>query len=357
MRSPALRHLAAIDGLRAVAVLAVLAFHTLLAASRGATAPFWIACGARGVELFFVISGFCLAYPYLRSYRSDGTSVVEYGRFLARRLSRVGPPYWVALCAFALLSLTAFGLPTVPGSHAVPTLREFLCDAIFLTNAFPSFDASFWTLGIEMRWYLLFPLVLAMYVRSPRNFGFVALGSYALYFFTPFGVADEGTLPCFMLGIVAADVCVTRHPLRRYAFATAAVSLAVACALQSRGPSLDRGAPLWHVACFALVVAATSGGVLGRVLRAAPLRFVGTASYGIYLVHQPIVDALASLGVAPWSCAFAALACGIGFSLAVERPLSNPRIRRAFEDAVVRAGRDALLALARIAALRFRTSS
>jgi peptidoglycan/LPS O-acetylase OafA/YrhL len=311
-----------------VAVLAVLGYHLLLASVRAGAPPDWINCGARGVDLFFAISGFCLAYPFLRSWRAGGRPEIGYGRFMVRRLLRIAPPYWSALLLFALLSLTGFGLPSAPGTHldAGAALREFGLEGAFLTNASPAYNASFWTLGIEMRWYLLFPLLLGLYVRS--RLGFYALGAacYVLYFFTPWSIGDEGTLPCFMLGIVAADLRITGNPLERYAAGAAVVTLALAAFAQSGTPDIDHGSPLWHAAAFSLVVAA-SGGTFARVLRFKPLELTGIASYSIYLIHQPVLSSLVAAGINPWLAALAALLCGFAFYLAIERPSLQKRFR------------------------------
>ena len=321
-------HVDAIDGLRAAAVLAVLGYHLLLENVGAGPPPAWINCGARGVDLFFAISGFCLAYPFLRTWRAEGRLEIGYGRFMVRRLLRITPPYWTALLLFALLSLTGFGLPTAPGTHLDPgvALREFGLEGAFLTNASPAYNTSFWTLGIEMRWYLVFPLLLAFYIRS--RLGFYALGAaaYGLYFFTPWSIGDEGTLPCFMLGIVAADLRIAGSRLQRYAAPAAIVLLALAAFVQSRSADIDHGDPLWHAAAFSLVVA-SSGGAFVRALRFKPLVLTGIASYSIYLIHQPVLSSLVAAGIAPLPAALAALACGFAFYLAIERPSLQKRFR------------------------------
>jgi peptidoglycan/LPS O-acetylase OafA/YrhL len=329
-------HVDAIDGLRAFAVLAVVGFHTVLHAVAG-PAPAWAGCGARGVDLFFVISGFCLAYPYLRAFRATGALEIGYGRFFVRRLVRIAPPYWIALLLFAALSLTAFGLPTAPWAHpgSPQALRELGLDAAFLTNASPAYDASFWTLGIEMRWYLLFPLLLRLYARSRLAFFALGAAAYASYFFSPWPISDEGTLPCFMFGIVAADLRLTRPAWRRFAPAAAALALGAAVWSQARTLEIDHGDPRWHLAAFLLVVASEAA-PFERILRAAPLAFTGAASYSLYLVHQPVLDGLAFAGAGPALATAAALGAGFAFYAAVERPLLDARFRRPVEAALGR---------------------
>jgi peptidoglycan/LPS O-acetylase OafA/YrhL len=327
------RHVGAIEGLRAIAVLSVLGYHM-----RGGDefVASWTLCGSRGVDLFFAISGFCLAYPFLRTWRGGGPLEISFPHFVARRIGRIGPPYWVALFLFALLSLTPFGFPTAEARpDASSALRELGFDTVFLTDRLPVFDSSFWTLGIEMRWYLLFPLLLRLYGRSRLGFAGVGAACYLLYFFTPYSVADAGTLPCFMLGMVAADLLILRHPAIRYALPLAVATIALAGWQQAHNYSTDLGNPLWHAAAFFAVL--TAGGErVARVLRAAPLAFVGVASYSIYLVHQPVLASLRLAGLPVPLAALAAIASGIAFYQCVEKPMLRPAFRALVEGPFLR---------------------
>jgi peptidoglycan/LPS O-acetylase OafA/YrhL len=293
--------LSSIDGLRALAVLAVVAHH--------ASFRPW-ALGTRGVDLFFVISGLCLSLPFLRERKN-----VPLTRFWAGRFWRIAPPYWVALLLFALLSLTAFGLPT----SSVPASRgEFWQDALFFTSESPAYNSSFWTLGFEAHWYVLFPAVLALYLRSRWGFAALMLASYVWYA-TPYRIPDAGLLPCFMLGIVAADLYLhdnLHKPLSSPWVGVAAVAL-VGCAAFFDKTS-DHGDPLWHLAAFAVVLAG-----LGTAARAAswkPLAFIGVASYSIYLVHQPLIAWLVNVHVPVAPAAVVSILAGIAFWKCVEVP-------------------------------------
>jgi peptidoglycan/LPS O-acetylase OafA/YrhL len=325
-----------VDGLRAIAVLAVLGDHGNFGFAASA-APAWTACGARGVDLFFAISGFCLATPVLRGAHASGRIEFSYFRFLTRRLVRIAPPYLVALTAFALLSLTAFGLPTRELGAGPLGLadgaREYVLEALFLTDLSPAFNSSFWTLGIEMRWYVLFPLIVMLYWRSQRAFFTLLAICYVLYSFTPWGISDVGTLPCFMLGIFAADLQITRRSPPRFAGPIALLAVASAILTQIASRGIDHGSPVWHFAAFALLVAASTR-AFGRVLRFGPLAYAGRASYSIYLVHAPILDRLVAAGVAPVFAMVVALAGGIAFYAVVERAFLDPRFRRPAERAL-----------------------
>jgi len=321
------RHVEYVDGLRGLAVLGVIGSHTLAGISNPIALDA-VHIGERGVDLFFVISGFCLSrssFVKARSGQHVG-NVAAFLQFMVARCTRIAPPYLVALALFAALPFAGFGFPTSehqpqPLSRAV--WAEFARDAVFLTSPSPTHNSSFWTLGIEMRWYLLCPLILAVYRRTKVAFAIVAIALYAVYF-SPWGIADAGTLPCFMLGVVAANI--DASPCARFRTAAAmaaAVTLGAAILRQALVPVVDFGDPFWHAACFFVVVAVGGGGVLGRFAAGRILRALGVASYSIYLVHQPFLCWLIHHGVARGVAALASIACGFVFWFAVERRLSG----------------------------------
>jgi peptidoglycan/LPS O-acetylase OafA/YrhL len=294
--------LAAVDGLRAIAVLAVVAHHAGLLP---------LEYGTRGVDLFFVISGFCLSLPTLRSMQAGNPFRFDRWRFARGRVARIVPPYYVALVLFGVLSLTAFGLPSV----VHPATRfEWLENALFMTSPAPAYNASFWTLGIEAQWYVLFPAILSLYVRSKSLFCSVAVFSY-LAFAWHHELVDIGVLPCFMLGIVAAHLYVSGKASSPLFPVLAFVSLVTAVLTD---PTAFHGHPIWHVAAFAMLVAGV--GRLHVLASWRPLAAIGVASYSIYLVHQPIVLWLMRYDIAWPVCGLLGVGAGLVFWLAVEQP-------------------------------------
>jgi peptidoglycan/LPS O-acetylase OafA/YrhL len=360
-----LKHL---DGLRALAVLAVVACHSVvysvwaesaLGAPEHPTANFWFATlalnGAHGVDLFFVLSGFCLSYPVLSRLRPDGNTTFALDDFFARRLVRIVPPFYAAiLVTFAgLWAAGHLGL-VLPNSMKAPTgpfdiLRAmlFLDRGTYLTNG------SFWSLFVELRWYLFFPLVLELYVRSPRAFVALGVACVIAYNFTSLRAIDLAVLPAFMLGIVAADWQLVDRRLAKYALILAAASFDLALVLgpyssmPSRfgtadeftiGQQTNLG---WQLASFFLVVSVGRFRALTRVFELAPLRAIGVASYAIYLVHQPLVnlwtDTIAPhAGAAESFCGAVAFGVSGGFIFwfLAERPFLRQPLRRRMVDAL-----------------------
>lgn len=328
-------HYGYVDGMRAIAVLGVVAYHVMVgdALTSNRVLPPIFNIGARGVDLFFVISGFCLSLPYLRKARESGYLRIDYGTFVARRVARIAPPYYVAIALFTLLAASPFGYPTTyaPSIAALDHAgaREFLPNLAFLTTLQPVVNGSFWTLGVEMRWYLLCPLLIALFVKSRSSFAAVMIAAYAIHYVAPQRLVDAGTLPAFMLGIVAAAVSLGRRKHEALAAMIAIPLLAFAVARQSGDAAIDHGDPLWHAMFFVLVVVA-SARIPARVLSSRPLVLIGGASYSIYLVHQPIGVFLGTHGFF-WPVAGAiGVAFGIAFWAIVERPFLRDRERIAF---------------------------
>src|ERR1700722_5935333 len=146
-------HLAFLDGLRAVAALSVLCSHVAWftpALYASALYPL-LYQGLRGVELFFVISGFCLSYPVIRAAAEGTPAGLDYLHFLAKRFARILPPYYAALALMAVASLTPqwhFMEAHLPWKETVPALHRAL-SGIFFFDRGPVLNGSFWTLGVE----------------------------------------------------------------------------------------------------------------------------------------------------------------------------------------------------------------
>ena len=339
-----------LDGLRACAILPVVFFHAWLHSPALQATRSWrlASLGSHGVELFFVISGFCLAYPTLRKVAAGAEFAFDYRTFIARRFARIFPPFWVALTAFVLVAIARPSWQSManaggwffPGYSTAETVQEYL-----LLDGGPLHNPSFWSLCVELRWYLLFPLALALFVKSPRSVVAVGLAAWCLFATSSVRAIDLQVLPAFLLGILAADAFVARRPWTRYAPHTFLALLAFA--LSQGGDHITRG-PVWQLLAFLFVLSAIELAWLRRVLSWKPIVAIGVASYSIYLVHEPLTIWLDTNRIAPLAVIASALVAGIGFWACVERPLMRPACRNAVASWI-----DAAFACARaIVALR-----
>src|SRR5579885_3734779 len=97
------QRLSYVDGLRAIAVLSVVMEHVGSYIFKAGTIPGQITrSGMHGVDIFFVISGFCLSYPVIGRMHERGSALFDAVKYCARRAIRILPPYYLAICILAV---------------------------------------------------------------------------------------------------------------------------------------------------------------------------------------------------------------------------------------------------------------
>lgn len=330
-----------LDGLRALAILLVVLFHTIeyhpwLASHHQWFWAFVLSQG-HGVQLFFVLSGFCLAYPTLARLHQTGTLDFDIARFTTRRIVRIVPSFWIAIATLIVMMVVLVRMHIAPGGSMPNHLAPLkVVEQALLFNLRPEWlNGSFWTLPIEVHWYLVCPILLWVWTRSPKAFVAIGLLCWLAYETTRFQAPDVRFLPAFMLGIVAADVrargitAIARHALP--AFIVLAI---LGTAAELTGSHLAY--PCWELAMFSLVVATGEVRILGRIFSARIFAPIAAASYSIYLVHAPVLGTIERYlpsGLPVGSALVISGACGIGagllFSLIGERPFRRGPIRNA----------------------------
>lgn len=358
-------HLLPADGLRGMAALMVVLGHVYAAAGYP-----YLAIGAvagtldfmhSGVDLFFVLSGFCLYYPLTRA-----GSRRDWREFFRRRARRLLPPYYVAVAAVILLPFVVapvartLGLVVVPATwpswHQVWT-HLFLIHT-FSTDTFYGLNGPFWSLGIEIQFYLAFPLAVWIVHRWGWRgvclIGAIALAyrmaviSGTLFIYQPVDVPDIflSRWLAFALGMLVAlqvrHAPQVRHDFRReMSDLGGAICLFLLAAYLLYGPARQWPYPPKDV-LFAglysvvLYTACSSGSFIGGLLAHRVPVWLGRISYSLYLVHLPIVFSLGP-SVMAWHlglltgllamtavCVPIALAGAALFFHLFERPFLNP---------------------------------
>jgi len=327
------RRIAYIDGLRAVAVLSVVVFHVAHWDAKlgpGVLQHAFIE-GAHGVDLFFVLSGFCLSYPVLRTMHARRTALFDIAGYAARRVVRIVPPYYLAILVIAcgLLIIDHAGW-RIPEELSVARVTWFnMAKQVLFADRRPEFlNPSFWTLAVEWRWYFIFPLVLVLWTRSMRAFIFVAACCVIAGAATRAGGFDLPILPAFMLGIVAAEIELQQRPVGRVAVLMCILAVCLGLFLEpyyAVGYFLQQQ-PGWQLAAFFFVLAAGSVPSLRAALSVRPLVWIGVASYSIYLIHEPVIGALEyNTQIPPALAGAVAVIAGVAFWAIFERPfMKNP---------------------------------
>jgi peptidoglycan/LPS O-acetylase OafA/YrhL len=352
-----MQHHPALDGLRGVAVLAVLLFHG--DHLRG---------GYLGVDMFFVLSGFLITMLLL--IEVDNAGAVSLRNFWVRRARRLLPALVCVLAAVALYAAfvaSPESLGDIRGD-AVATLlyvanwHEIFSDQdYFALFRSPSPLQHTWSLAIEEQFYLLFPLLFVFLVRmrrgtlaqrTLRTACVLAVASFVwaqvLYSSSNMARVYYGTdtrIFTILIGVALAAYLFSRNssaaPLscravQIGAWASVIVLLLAFARLDGSSATLYRGGQLLCALAVALVIAAVirePRHVLGRALSWRPLVAVGLISYGLYLWHWPVYvyfDA-GRLHLGGWPLLFGRLA--ITFALAtisyviVERPIRYRRGR------------------------------
>ena len=168
-----------IDGLRAIAVLSVVAFHAF---------PVWVKGGYIGVDVFFVISGFLISTIIFENLEKGTFS---FGEFYARRIKRIFPALTLVLVASLIIGwlvllpdeLNQLGKHVVAGAGFVSNLVLWSEAGYFDNSADTKPLLHLWSLGVEEQFYIIWPLLL--WLASRQHFSlFTLVILVALFSFT-----------------------------------------------------------------------------------------------------------------------------------------------------------------------------
>lgn len=306
-----LQHMPQLDGLRAIAAGLVVLYH------------FWrpvreyVHLGGIGVRVFFVLSGFLITGILLRSRtlrdRGETTAGVSLRRFYIRRALRIFPLYYLALAIawYAHVSGAREGIAW----HAtyLSNVHFFLVNAV-RHGQWGGYVGHFWSLAVEEQFYLLWPWVILF---APRRWlpgialAMAAVGPifrFAVFTTTGndvtqillFGCIDSLALGAYLAMTVTPEL--GSHPLVR---PIGAAPLWAGLLLFGAYQAAEQADGFWvfRMVSFDLAVAlvgvwlvarAATGmeGPAGRLLQLAPVRYLGTISYGIYVYHRILPDLL-----------------------------------------------------------------
>ena len=350
--APHIRYRPGLDGLRALAVVAVFVYHSRID---------WLPGGFLGVDLFFVLSGYLITSLLLVEW--EARNRIDLRRFWLRRARRLLPALVVVVLGTLILSAIfarqdlAHTRSDVLGSifyyanwHEIVANRSY-----FNVAGNPSLLQHTWSLAVEEQFYIVWPLVLVPCLvllgrkRLPMIViaGIAASAALMWILYNPvdpsrvyFGTDTRAFL--LLMGILLALVWPWIQRLDRALPALELLGVAALVGtillfrnMQDFDPTLYRGGDLAAAFCFVVLIGAVAHPRtgIGEAFGVAPLRWVGERSYGIYLWHWPIIVLVAgvntrpSLGIVAAEAAVVLAAATLSFRY-VEQPIRTGSLQR-----------------------------
>ena len=322
-------HLLFLDGLRAVAAIVVIWHHCWLQMYEHRTNwsydPTYhytklLALGQYSVDLFIVLSGFCLALPVMRNAGRLKAGTVE---FLKRRARRILPPYYMAMAVSLVLIWTLIGHRT--GTHwdiSLPAGPVAIFIHLLLLQdlaASGKINHVFWSIAVEWQIYFFFPVLLIFWRRigAAKSTILATIISVVLYLFLSalgnthhaftrllglnfpyyalftFGVFAAAIATSDSAEVIAIKQCVN------WSFAFAVVTaIALIFDFVVGEQSLLEHVWMLHylfgiwAATLLVTLTLAPQHPLHRMLAWRPLVFLGTFAYSIYLIHAPLIQVL-----------------------------------------------------------------
>ncbi|MED4226485.1 acyltransferase family protein [Neobacillus cucumis] len=308
------RYIAGIDGLRAIAVLSVIAYHLNIP---------WAQGGLLGVVIFFVLSGYLITDLIVIEWKQNKR--INLIQFWKRRIRRLFPALFVMLI-LVMAWITLFDRSLIHNTRG-----DLLASFFYISNwwfifhkvsYFESFGTPspfnhLWSLAVEEQFYIFWPLVLSIgfkyKTRKPVLIGFIFLGAILSFLLMAFSY-QPGTDPSrvyygtdtrvfsLLFGAILALIWPSRNLSKQtpksaqmtldiLGSASLVTILIMICLTNQFDPFLYKGGMLLtSIAAFILVaVLAHPASQLSKLLAFKPLRWLGVRSYSIYLWHYPVI--------------------------------------------------------------------
>lgn len=315
-----------IDGLRAIAVAAVVLYHAGLGGA-----------GFVGVDVFFVISGYLITALLLRERERTGR--IDLADFYARRVRRIFP------AGIAVILAVLACVPMLPESAKQGVIASAGAASLFGANVYFQLatggyftgDASqfpllhLWSLSVEEQFYLLWP-ALVMLGAGRRAFAGIAVASFVLCEWLLVGHPSAAfyQMPARAWELAAGALIATMpaKPMPSWTAWAGLGAVLFACLIPL--PHFPGVGALPAVAGAALVLWAIHGGATNRLLASRPFVGVGLISYSLYLWHWPLlaIDRLMRVGPSPWQTRAELVGLAVLLAVAsyryIETPLRKP---------------------------------
>ncbi len=356
-----------LDGLRALAIVLVLAYHLFPGLAPG---------GFIGVDVFFVVSGYLITALLVAEHRAHGR--IALGRFWARRARRLLPALIVVVGISSAVAAIIGGDVLVGIGWQLAGVLTFSSNwwsiaqaSSYLDQTSPELFRHAWSIAVEEQFYVVWPLVIVVLLLLPARWlrvtiplGLAVCSALAMAVLAgdpasdpaPASVAYLSTLTHGFGLLLGAGLALGLEPLRERASAPrspgwvsdlAAILatsglIALAALLAIDGAATYRGGLVAATLLTGVLIVclAHPAGVAARIADAPLPRWIGERSYGLYLWHWPVVVLLAAalpqvdrIGEQSWLLGLGALVISVVMAAVsyrvIEQPIRNRRVQRA----------------------------
>ena len=302
-----------IDGIRFVAIMWVLLFHIhayFIAKtgikfeadpSRYFMLNTFLNNGNRGVELFFVLSGFILCLPFARHY-INGSKKPLPKKYYLRRLTRLEPPYLIALTATLLMQLLMHVHPPLTLLHSWLASLVYAHEAVY--HRAPLVMVVAWSLEVEIQFYMIAPVLFRLlawpvYVRRIVLVASIFIAIVLQNLWSPSFTSIYGFIQYFMSGILLCDFFVSNTLQKifnnKMMVVSAFICFAVIIYLPINDPSyspefvfLSRIALPFFIGLFYYII--MKNDAVRKMFSYKFIPIIGGMCYSIYLLHYTIIS-------------------------------------------------------------------
>ena len=318
-----LLHLVPLEGLRGMTAIYVVIIHAFQQAVitpsnfSGFTKFFlgFFSVGHYAVDVFIVLSGFCLMLPVIRN---NGQIRGTIKQFFFRRARRILPPYYAAIIlSLGLIFITAIGNPTGrPWDVTLPVNYQAVISHIFLIHDLfketcMKINGPLWSIAVEFRMYLMFPLLVIFWRRLGgvstilwasiiARITFYICSKISFINVDPIGPSFH-YVTLFCLGMLAAETTFSNSefstnlkkniPWNLLSISTFVFAIPAYQLLNKDGQEWIIADILVGFSSMSLLIALFTGrSFMNRLLECKPLVTIGSFSYSLYLVHSPILQ-------------------------------------------------------------------
>ncbi|WP_261843772.1 acyltransferase family protein [Aliamphritea ceti] len=313
-----------LDGLRAIAAILVVAFHAKVPQLSG---------GFLGVDIFFVLSGYLITKLLVDERQK--TNQINYCRFYTRRLWRLYPALLLLITVYALLAPILY-----PQYKTTQHYQDIVLSGLYLADYARAFDIPLevlshtWSLSVEMHFYLLWPLILALILKLPKehirltlSFMWIAATLWRWqehYWLQDWrDIYDRADTHCS--GLIFGALLTTINPIKNKLVTIIGfmlTSLAMAYFRWRMESTTLFGFSLTEIGAAMIILAAPTW------MGSSILAWLGKMSYGLYLWHYPVIHIMRNLDASWQTSLITALSIGIALAAISYYLIEQPILKR-----------------------------